>query len=387
MSAAVYVWDWDLEDNFVQELVLKSDREEMLEGFREQEKQYDPYFNKWDCCYEWGRDREDTPDSAGISYVNIQVPTTENAEQCMDSNGEQVQCEVLKTLLNHFRFVPPIPLPSSFTEFTSDSDFKSLISALGLHGIEASNDFFKMPTGKLCASFFRSFVGRSDKLLKPDLWDLSKDNRQTLCFSKHLSSIITMENGTEALYVFDFESSSTVLWKLGVLSASAALYVCCLPEGMSEEELAWELVQNGICFHTLQRHDTLDPAPTEKLAATMVPMRLSGHVFNKKDYDFYERQCQSLFSLRGGFVWRIASKYISFAEAVRGPWGTCDAMNETFIVKDSNGIEYIDNDLTDDKLEVLCGVYRMFTGVGMDIAKLLWYPLAGSFEGSSEDFG
>ncbi|KAF9441606.1 hypothetical protein P691DRAFT_633851, partial [Macrolepiota fuliginosa MF-IS2] len=87
----------------------------------------------------------------------------------------------------------------------------------------------------------------------------------------------------------------------------------------------------------------------------------------------------------GGYVWRIACKYISFLEVVGGPWGICDATNEMFRVEDSNGIEYIDDDLTDNELEILCGVYRTFTGVGMDVAKLSWYPLG--FEGSSEDFG
>ncbi|KAF9439550.1 hypothetical protein P691DRAFT_635241, partial [Macrolepiota fuliginosa MF-IS2] len=87
----------------------------------------------------------------------------------------------------------------------------------------------------------------------------------------------------------------------------------------------------------------------------------------------------------GGYVWHIASKYISFSEVVRGPWGICDVTNKMFRVEDSNGIKYVDDDLTDDELEILCGVYRMFTGVGRDVAKLSWYPLG--FEGSGEDFG
>ncbi|KAF9439579.1 hypothetical protein P691DRAFT_690317, partial [Macrolepiota fuliginosa MF-IS2] len=64
----------------------------------------------------------------------------------------------------------------------------------------------------------------------------------------------------------------------------------------------------------------------------------------------------------GGYVWCIASKYINFSEAVRGPWGICNITNKMFRVEDSNGIEYVDDDLTDNELEILCGVYRMFTG-------------------------
>ncbi|KAF9444968.1 hypothetical protein P691DRAFT_676616, partial [Macrolepiota fuliginosa MF-IS2] len=135
------------------------------------------------------------------------------------------------------------------------------------------------------------------KLPESDLWDLSTDNRWTLCFSGHLSSIRIVKNKSQTLYMFEPVRQTTIPWKIAVLSALAALYICHLPEDMSEEELAWELVQNGIHFHTLQHCDTLNPTLMERLAVTMVPMRLSGHTFNKRDYEFYEKQCQSLFSL------------------------------------------------------------------------------------------
>ncbi|KAF9439580.1 hypothetical protein P691DRAFT_607779, partial [Macrolepiota fuliginosa MF-IS2] len=135
--------------------------------------------------------------------------------------------------------------------------------------------------------FVRLFTAKSDKMPNSDLWDLSVDNKQTLCFSKRLSSIRTMKNKAETLYMFDFGSSSTVPWKLAVSSASAVLYICHLHEGMSEEDLVWELVQNGVHFCTLQHCDTLNLAPIERLSVMMVPMRLSRHVFDKRDHDFY----------------------------------------------------------------------------------------------------
>ncbi|KAF9442372.1 hypothetical protein P691DRAFT_798326 [Macrolepiota fuliginosa MF-IS2] len=155
-----------------------------------------------------------------------------------------------------------------------------------------------MPISKQCTFFVRSFTAKSDKTPNSDLWDLSMDNRQTLCFSKCLSSIRTVKNKAEMLYMFDFGSSSTVPWKLAVSSTSAALCVCHLHEGMSEEDLVWELVQNSVHFHTLQCCNTLDLALMERLSAMMVPMRLSGHVFDKRDHNFYKKQCQSFFSLQ-----------------------------------------------------------------------------------------
>ncbi|KAF9442373.1 hypothetical protein P691DRAFT_610857, partial [Macrolepiota fuliginosa MF-IS2] len=56
VSAPIYVWDWDFEGNFMQEAVHKSNREEKLEEFSMHKKRYDPYYNEWDCCHEFGPD-------------------------------------------------------------------------------------------------------------------------------------------------------------------------------------------------------------------------------------------------------------------------------------------------------------------------------------------
>ncbi|KAF9440592.1 hypothetical protein P691DRAFT_781918 [Macrolepiota fuliginosa MF-IS2] len=259
------VWEW----------VCKSDWEETLLEYSRQEKWYDPFLNEWDCCHEWGSGPGDAEDN--ILYIDIQPPAPEERldtaeesqpeaepdispplvaelniedtmlppapmEQYKDPNEEQVQCEVLKMLTEYFGFIPPIPFPSSFNRFTSDSDFKSLLVALRVHGIQLSNTFFKTLTGKLCGVFLQSFTGRSDKLPESNLWDLSTDNRWTLCFSGCLSSIRIVKNKSQTLYMFEPVRWGTIPWKIAVLSASAALYVCHLPEDMSEEELAWELV-------------------------------------------------------------------------------------------------------------------------------------------------
>ncbi|KAF9441491.1 hypothetical protein P691DRAFT_791252 [Macrolepiota fuliginosa MF-IS2] len=76
-STSIYMWDWDLNGNFMQEQVCKSDREEKLLEYTNKQKHYDSFFNKWNCCEEWDTD-DDTDDDnhAGETlHINIQLPT------------------------------------------------------------------------------------------------------------------------------------------------------------------------------------------------------------------------------------------------------------------------------------------------------------------------
>ena len=56
----------------------------------------------------------------------------------------------------------------------------------------------------------------------------------------------------KTMYMFDYGNTSTVPWNLAVFSARAALFIARLDEKMAEDVVAWELVQEGIPFHTLQ---------------------------------------------------------------------------------------------------------------------------------------
>jgi hypothetical protein len=170
--------------------------------------------------------------------------------------------------------------------------------------------------------------------------------------------------------MFDFHDARTVPWNLAVQSAAAALYVCRLDDAMSEEDIALDLAQEGIPFRTLQHRDSLPEMQRSWYASTYVPMRLSGHVFDQSDHDFFRHQSREILGLpraraaimRGGFSRRIALEYISVGEVVKGPIGIYEDPAHMFVAKDRVGNEYIDDDLTTQELEVLCGLFSTFTG-------------------------
>ncbi|KXN83754.1 Dolichyl pyrophosphate Glc1Man9GlcNAc2 alpha-1,3-glucosyltransferase [Leucoagaricus sp. SymC.cos] len=145
----------------------------------------------------------------------------------------------------------------------------------------------------------------------------------------------------------------------------------------------------------IERRDSLPKVLNDVANPDIVPMRTSGHVFGKEDYDFYRRQCEYLLNLprgraallRGGFVRRIALEHVGAWEARCGPCGVHQNIEHMFIAKDSNDVEYVDDNLTNDEFDALCGLYVTFTGSGEQKAMLSWYPRVSVFEGQGLDMG
>ncbi|KXN83458.1 hypothetical protein AN958_01418 [Leucoagaricus sp. SymC.cos] len=74
-------------------------------------------------------------------------------------------------------------------------------------------------------------------------------------------------------------------------------------------------------------------------------------------------------------------EHIGVWDARDGLCSIHDEPDHMFIIKDSNRVEYIDDNLTDDKLDALCRLYITFMGQGEQTSKLSYYPLISVFEG------
>ncbi|EKM79079.1 hypothetical protein AGABI1DRAFT_39932 [Agaricus bisporus var. burnettii JB137-S8] len=164
---------------------------------------------------------------------------------------------------------------------------------------------------------------------------------------------------------------------------------------LDESAVVRELVSEGVRFHTVVRRDELGEVDPELPSSTYVPMRFSDHIYNQQDLDFYHKQCHKIMSspraraalMRGGFARRVGLQYMKCCEALRGPCGTHDNPKYMFVAKNVNGVEYVDDELSDEEYNMLCGVYIQFTGNGLHVAKVSWFPQSWVFEGSGLDLG
>ncbi|KAF9440098.1 hypothetical protein P691DRAFT_688711 [Macrolepiota fuliginosa MF-IS2] len=122
---------------------------------------------------------------------------------------------------------------------------------------------------------------------------------------------------------------------------------------------------------------------------------IDAHTFDHVDYWFYEKESESVLSqwcgcaalLQGGFVWRIAANVLSVECALNGPSGIYKDPCHMFSVWDQNGQLLVDDELTPEEYEVICGNYLCYTGRGNQMSKKSWFPLLHVYEGSREDHG
>jgi hypothetical protein len=425
MSAAVYVWEWSLDTppKFIRTLVPKRDRSETLEEARPGEARYDSFCNEWSLCTEWvdesyeesdeeidevnaqelRHDEEGLSSPAGVSpahaieFVSITPPassavtappttsarTTSPISPFIEHTSlgaglmptpreewEQSQLEVLDVLKKYYGFLPP-RLSTKFGHLARLADIKTLLAITGTCAVKVNSAFWTTPMGHACIGFGQCLASKEGGEPPAAVWDLSSRSTDPLKFSPRLRCIKRVRAGTRLLYMFDFGDLATVSWNIAVYTASAAVMVCRLHPELNDEDIAVELAQSGVPFRTLQKQVGLQLARRE-LPCAMTPMIFSDHVFTPFDYEYWKQRCQSVLTsqrgraaiLRGGYVRRLAlDGGLSISEALKGPSGLHydDALN--FCAQDKGGVEYVDDDLTMNELDLLCGIYQSVTGM------------------------
>ena len=108
-------------------------------------------------------------------------------------------------------------------------------------------------------------------------------------FTRHLKCLRYIRVKPE-MFIFDFGKLSTVAWKLAVLSAVDALYICRLDLNFDEYDIACCLLQQGIRFQMLLPLWDILRSP-DSSHIHILPIRLSGCQFTLKDYEAYCWQC------------------------------------------------------------------------------------------------
>ncbi|KAJ3558876.1 hypothetical protein NP233_g11409 [Leucocoprinus birnbaumii] len=442
-SAVVFEWDWNYDmTSFVPRLVCADERVEIIKEHKKYgEAIYDSINNEWHCCtsldmpkdlyaeledadmdiyetHDYGIQESGSSElaSGGANKSTIVLPIDDNVQTSqsyianysdenmkkalrIQQHGSQDEQEtsnnVLDILTLQFGFVPPLPLPSAPTYGLSPQRSKVLVKAIGMCPINPDNAFFKTELANLGADFLERFI-KGESMQEDGSWDISPESRLALGFSRRLSSIRRVKNEQFSLYMFDFDSSATVSWKIAVYSAAAALFVSRLDDQLTEEQVALELLQSGVPFRTLQEENRLAPVQASQETPSRLSIRLDDHKFDKSDYEFFLKRCESLLTidraraalLRGGIVWRVALNYVPISMAIGGPSGLHSNSHHMLKVMDRSGVVYVDDELTPEEYDVICGTYRFFQGKkAKHETQLSWFPPLSVFENCCLNIG
>ena len=196
----------------------------------------------------------------------------------------------------------------------------------------------------------------------------------------------TLQNGQtlgqffELLYFITIKNSQTLQprWQLATNYAPAMLQ--CFREDLrgSVWNAACFLLSNGIPFNTFSRH--VDLSPRAKNTRTYTPYSLgwhpTGHRPGPREYTVYEelrdrvlnRPYRHAALLQGGIVWHLALHALEFPtdaeiSVTQGP--SEDALTRGTIIGLDDGVELFDDTLTEEEIELICGVYKWSTGMCM----------------------
>ncbi|TEB26771.1 hypothetical protein FA13DRAFT_1635606 [Coprinellus micaceus] len=192
----------------------------------------------------------------------------------------------------------------------------------------------------------------------------------------------------EVCYVLKDLPENSVPWKLGLISASIALAVCRLPDDYTATDIARWCVHNGVPFRIFHPSSSgISPSPnspTPQLQRSFtIPMRPFNHKFTRDDYNSYVHLRTLLLGQphmqaalkRGGIIWRLALGTLGHSNICQTP----SHLGGTRCLK-LGSPELVDNALTMNELDLICGAYECVSDDGKQRALRSWWPLARYYE-------
>jgi len=413
-ATRVFEWTSDYNGNYERVEVPAKSREDLLGDHSSEQFCYDPVQNEYDVCADWGRcpieieEDEETDDTdqdehyfggddispEAVQQMANQIdrqhafnearwePTfpsvtngSSNDSVAQGSSGEtdRLESNARMVMRMWFGFSPTAPL-SIRPAIQTEKDQKAFCRILGWpwDTVKDHRHLFSRPFIAAAAHFF-DCLSKQPSSIDPQDWDLNRFNHSCLvnthCFS--CLRILASASGRK-VYMFDFGNARTVRWNLALKTASEALVVCRLDIAMDERDIAQFLVDYGIPFHTLQPSSSVVRTPRVSRPPMKIPVRNDAHLFTADDYVMYRSNCYYMLRHPRGraalmystYVGRIAQNIVPLESVFDGPSGWSMDAAEMFVVMDPvTGIEYIDDQLTEDEKIFLTGRYDCYTGM------------------------
>jgi hypothetical protein len=390
VNTKVFIWTSSTNpniplDQLYRTRVSKRYNEDTIGDYGENQRRYDAFHNEWDLCEEFGPcddddDDDDLYDEVYDSRADfdgfsqspkpIDMPhrgiSPSPADFCDDAwvPNESSKIGLVKIFADHLGFVPP--LKSSHETPVAEKDWDQCLRVAGLP---------KQPNNNLTPSFDHIIVSFINKLAEgrrptEDEWDVDPRNRLAIIHSERFKHIHVVSS---QVFIVEFPPSPESLsWKLAVRNAADALFICRLDAQLSKYQVALRLVEDGIPFRTLLPLRSVPSVPRSLSDVTILPIRLSGYRFTQRDYLAYEQHRASILSstrgraalLGGGITWRLAKDFLSADAVLQGPSPAATVHRSGFMVTTSHeDCELYDDDLSELDLDLICGVYRCFTGM------------------------
>jgi hypothetical protein len=271
-------------------------------------------------------------------------------------------------------------------EDTNTSDETSLDSEIQkqwrlLTKIMASNAAIMPDETEPVSLAFKFIIAFADKGYVPDpamhaTWDLNMEKNPCPLRDVMDRSLlrITRESdgdGSNAIF-YTIGSRDAVTarcgekWTLVIQDPTSVLEILRRNLGPKMESVVNFLVHSGIPFNTVIASNTYPPPPRLRLSPPVgLGMRLRNFSPNPEEYRLYEKARDDFLGssfgrvalLKGGIVWRLAKEVVPISEVFNGP--TQLARDFGQLVLTTGGDYMIDDDFSDEQLDLILGLYHI----------------------------
>jgi hypothetical protein len=209
------------------------------------------------------------------------------------------------------------------------------------------------------------------------LWDLSADTTDRLPLpvsgAVNSSSIsirtIRCSATNRTLYTFRLppDSDPKLPFTLTVEHASTAVE-CYRRRWHTVLDAIKHLTQCGKAFRTYTERSSLYREPQKLRPLRPLGFREASYTFRYEDYTAYEDELKTFLGqpfgraapLMGDIIWRLSTDVIGSDVAMLGPSSSAQEYGD--VVTAPNGLQFVDDTLSQEEMDFICGKYIVYTG-------------------------
>lgn len=419
-GAIVYEWDRDDQNQPTRTVVLRGEVEQIWPLFTDKQRWYNCVAHEWELCRELAPDEVPSDDCTSDYSVNERVDGqhADYDDLNLPLTGGWRKKSVASSVFN-FRIDMSDLLPPVNELLSEDNDtaihlgeggfdamlllgqrfgfthrretlFRpvsrtqwTLTKALRVIGDSKGISTYRISVGSEAAAI--QFLMHLDSVGHPDkrapeipssLCDVYDENDCSLMRIKSSIYIQTITDGDNRLYIIHHNQDRDRPWLLAVTDPCTALQaVRSDPPTLHDFVLC--LIYAMTPFRTLLKAkstDTLVNMRRRKYSSRRIGLgrRPTGHKLDKADYSVYESERSRLLESqqvsraaikRGGIISRLIHELVDDCYILNGP--SAEALELPFIFKttlDGEQVTFYDDDISDEEISILVGLYSVKTG-------------------------
>jgi hypothetical protein len=386
-GARVYVWE-DVDGFLIRRAAGRGHYQTYWEEFGRKQRRYDSFRDEWDLCEQFDpTDRLDTDDDDeydnnaptelpllpedGPSHLPNHNEGTysssadlQRIHDMQDSDDRVMELNNAPDDLVYYRFgfVNPI---GTVEEPPVKQEWKTVQKWLGM-GWQLA------PSKQESICIFFSYLARAKSLsdIPKELYDLRQDDADVHCQWKIHVRCEILDN--QRHYIITPRSTEKARMELVLTSAASVVEIVRQQWGLDPMQIVHELLHRGIAFNTCIRGCANMPLiPRLVYRYGGLGYRPQGYKPDHIDYAVYESlrhrflcsQRGRAAMLAGGIVARLAREDVRYEDVCNGP---SDSVFEDGICLwdgEESSLAYWDDKLSEDEVDLICGVYRVDTGM------------------------